>query len=361
MKILFISRRFPPSVGGMEQYAYKLSQALNQAGHEPTMITWGGSNKWLPIVLPSFFFQGVWQLLRHQDIAVIHVQDAIEAPIGWLLHKLFHKPYVLVVHGLDITYSKWGYQRLILPFVRRADAVLPNSQATAQQVLQRRVSQQLVTVVPLGVDGLTEAPKANKKALSNQLHQNIAERFLLLTTGRLVKRKGVAWFIRQVMPTLVKKYPQVLYLVAGGGLEAEAIRVAAQTAGLTQHVKLLGRVSDQLKASLYQSCDVFVMPNIVVAGDMEGFGIVVQEAAVARLPVVASKLEGIKDAIISGKNGLLVESGNPEAFIKAIEPFMANETYRLAFGKAARTYTLKEFSWTKTADRLVAVYQQVIK
>ena len=60
---------------------------------------------------------------------------------------------------------------------------------------------------------------------------------------------------------------------------------------------MIGEVSDDMLAAAYRSADVMVMPNIPVRGDMEGFGLVALEAAAAGLPVVASRIEGITDAI----------------------------------------------------------------
>ena len=73
---------------------------------------------------------------------------------------------------------------------------------------------------------------------------------------------------------------------------------------------MLGYVTDETRDILFNTCDVFVQPNIKVAGDMEGFGISVIEAASCEIPVIASNIEGLKDAIKDGQNGFLVESGN---------------------------------------------------
>jgi glycosyltransferase involved in cell wall biosynthesis len=65
--------------------------------------------------------------------------------------------------------------------------------------------------------------------------------------------------------------------------------------------------------------DVFVMPNIRVDGDQEGFGIVLLEAGAYNLPVVASNLEGIKDAVLDGKTGRLVPERDADSYLEAIQ------------------------------------------
>jgi glycosyltransferase involved in cell wall biosynthesis len=358
MKILFIARKFPPSVGGMERFAFDLSNALDDEV-EMTKITWGGSNKWLPLVLPVFFFRACWVLLT-KKIDIIHMQDAVQAPVGWLLHVIFRKPYIIVAHGLDITFEKGFYQKIILPFVRRADEVVSISSATKDEADKRGVNKKKSTVITLGTHDDYGVIQPDRKMLGEHFGMDLSNKKLLLTTGRLVKRKGVAWFIENALPELVKHDKNILYFIAGKGGQQEAIEAAIEATGLSSHVKLLGRVSDEDRTLLYTSCDVFVMPNIVVVGDMEGFGIVVHEAATAGLPVVASGIEGILDALKDGKNGILVETRDTKAFIGEIEKLLANDKKRQEFGMKARRYTLETYSWKNIASQYVKVYKKLV-
>jgi phosphatidyl-myo-inositol dimannoside synthase len=121
-------------------------------------------------------------------------------------------------------------------------------------------------------------------------------------------------------------------------------------------VVLLGQVSESLLATLYAGSDLFVMPNIPVAGDMEGFGVVMVEAGAAGLPVLAADLEGIRDVIAAGENGELLPSGNAGAFLDAIARY--RDPSRLAGASArARAYVVAHFSWAGIADTLVGILQ----
>ncbi len=84
------------------------------------------------------------------------------------------------------------------------------------------------------------------------------------------------------------------------------------------------------------------MPNILVKGDMEGFGIVAIEASSCGLPVIASNLEGIKDAVINGKTGWLVQPYNSKEFIRKIESKPISI-------KTVRSTTINKFNWDKIA------------
>ena len=84
---------------------------------------------------------------------------------------------------------------------------------------------------------------------------------------------------------------------------------------------------------------------------MEGFGLVVLEAASHGLVVIASRLEGLQDAIVDGENGYLVDSGNAEAYQACIESVLCDSNARAAFGKRARNFVISHSAWPLIADK----------
>src|SRR5665213_93350 len=109
-KVLFITRRFPPSVGGMQRFAGDLSQALRKETGRLDIVAWGGANKWLSLwALPWLFVVSCYKLLTVRDYDILHMQDGLLSPLGWLLHVLTNKPYIVIAHGLDITYPNHLY------------------------------------------------------------------------------------------------------------------------------------------------------------------------------------------------------------------------------------------------------------
>jgi len=125
----------------------------------------------------------------------------------------------------------------------------------------------------------------------------------------------VAWFAEKVMPRLDGSY---LYVVAGEGPERGTIQKIVDRCNLQGRVLLLGEVSDEDRKLIYNASDIFIMPNITVPGDVEGFGIVALEAGSCGLPVVASNIQGLRDAVINGKTGYLVGEGDVEGFVSRI-------------------------------------------
>jgi phosphatidylinositol alpha-1,6-mannosyltransferase len=358
MKVLFITRKYPPSTGGMELFAYELHAAL-AARIDTRLVKWSGAGRLRAVLvaLPVLAARSTVALSRG-GIDIIHAHDGVVAPVGYILSRIFRKPFVVVVHGLDLTYRNRLFRTIVPWAVRRAGAVFCISQAAATEARKHGVAEEKIHVVPLAVNDKLYG-KASRADLLKQL-QLPSESQLLLTVGRLVKRKGVAWFIDSVMPDLAKQYPNLVYLVVGEGTERPSIEAAITRNGLEGRVRLLGKVTDNLYEAAYNGANVFVMPNIKVAGDLEGFGLVLLEASLCALPVVASDMEGIRDAVAEGRNGVLVSPGDTAAFSKQIARFLDDPAYAKQFGKAGRDFTLANYQWNKTAARYIDVYKKLL-
>jgi glycosyltransferase involved in cell wall biosynthesis len=89
---------------------------------------------------------------------------------------------------------------------------------------------------------------------------------------------------------------------------------------------------------------MFIMPNITVPGDVEGFGIVAIEAGSCGLPVIASNLQGIRDAVLDGQSGILVEERNANAYMTAIQNMQLDR-------EQIRTTVISTFNWATIYDQ----------
>lgn len=359
--VLFVTRCFPPTTGGMERFASDLHQAVSEKT-DITLLSWGGSKKALIFVLPYFFVRSFWLLLTKR-IDVIHAQDGVVSIVCMPLKWIFKKPVVVVIHGLDVTYKNSLYQRLIRWSLSRADAVACISGAAKAEVISRGITEAKVRVIPVGI---TDDLFIDNKQLARQKASEFVPGLqpktkLLLTSGRLVERKGVDWFVANVMPKLVEKHPEVLLAVSGEGAWRPQVEAAIENNGMAGNVIMLGRTSDEQLKLLYNAADCFVMPNVIVPGDMEGFGRVLLEAALCKVPVVASGIEGIVDAIIDGKNGTLVQEREASEFIRVILEVIETPKLAQKQGKDARTYTLDHYGWPTIAEQYLKVYTKIQK
>lgn len=356
MRILFISRAYPPITGGIENQNYALSVWLDKAASTDTIANRHGK-KFLPFFLPLATLEALWRIPKYD---VLLLGDGVLGIVGRIVKFFFPKKTVVsVIHGLDITYRNALYQKVWVRFsLSKLDGLIAVGNETIRQALARGIPEEKLFFVPNGVDTEAHFESHTRQELEQILGFSLADRHVLLTSGRLAKRKGVAWFVQNVMPKLPES---VLYVVAGDGVDRPDIEQAIAETNAASRVKLLGYVSDEVRNTLFNTCDIFIQPNIRIEGDMEGFGISVIEAASCELPVIASELEGLKDAIIPLENGILVEPGNAEAFRIAIMDLLTDEEKRRALGKRARLYTKAHFHWDAIAERYVTTLRQIMK
>lgn len=356
--ILFITRKFPPSKGGMERVAFELSKHLSGIT-EARLVKWGGSNKWLFLVLPYLFFRSLWVLISRK-VHVIYLQDGLLAPLGLALKVLTKKPTVITIHGLDITHENKVYQFVIPRCVNRLDKVICVSTATKEACLERSIQQGKVTVIPDGISDelyMNDDKQKLRRKLSKELKINLNKREILLSVGRLVERKGIHWFVENVMRLLIEKDKNCIYLIVGDGNLSPQIQKAIEHNDLKNCVFMLGKVDDETLKTLYNVCNIFIMPNVPVKGDMEGFGVVALEASSCGVPVVASNLEGIKEAIEDGKNGILVKPKSVQGFTSTVKELLENNELRDRSGTQARKFTLENYSWEMMAQHYLEEFR----
>jgi glycosyltransferase involved in cell wall biosynthesis len=344
VNLLFITRKYPPSVGGMEKVSYDLSNELSKK-IPTTIISWGGPQKWLFYFLPKAFFQSLF-FIPSKKITNIHLADGLLAPLGLALKIITRRKVTVTVHGLDITYKNKLYQAIIPYCLSKLDKIVCISSATKNECIKRGVPANKCTVIPWGVYPNEFKIKATRKALEKIAGMELKNKKVLITVGRLVKRKGVSWFIENVMPKLDSNY---IFLVAGSGPERTDIQNVIKAQNLKDRVKLLGKVSDLDKKILYNTADVFVMPNIKVEGDIEGFGIVAIEAASTGLAVATSSIEGVCDAVIKDRSGKYFQEGDHDQAIQAING-------ALALDRASVRKTNAIFSWSIVSEKYLIYF-----
>ncbi len=352
LNILFISRSYPPSIGGIERQNYEIFKSLSK-GNNVGLIANTKGKRMLPLfgllALMKLFFE-----LRKYDIVLLG--DGVLGIIGWIIKFVSQKPVVCIVHGLDLTYSNIIYQKLwVNVFLKKMDKLIAVGNETINQAVLRGIPRSNLIFVPNGVSARKSLPTYSKKDLEKLIGREVHCK-ALFTLGRLVKRKGVAWFIEEVVDESCDSY---IYIIAGDGPERSNIIKTIKKNGLQDRVFYIGTVSDKEKEILYSTVDLFIQPNIKVQGDIEGFGLVVLEAASYGLPVVASDIEGLKDAINNGVTGVLVQASNAAQYKQTISFFLENDKRRKQFGVKARRYVIDYYSWENIATRYVNIIKQL--
>ncbi len=360
--LLYITRKYPPSVGGMEKLNGQFVSHL-RLSVDIKLISWGGSQKWLPIVLLQFLIKSIFYLIKYPSIRIIFLGDSLLSPLGVLLKILFRKKVVSFANGLDVTWSFPLYQMLIPRCLRHLDRIICISRKTQSECLARNIPQEKLAVFAIGIEPISRSAGENKveklRFLNSRFGKDLTGKKILLTVGRLVKRKGVQDFIVNILPLIVAKNNDVIYWVVGEGPCRVQIEKSIQEKKMEAHVVLVGGVSMEELSASYAAADIFVMPNIPVADDIEGFGLVAIEAGIRGLPVVASDLDGIKDAVADGISGILIPYGDFQKFADAVLDFLGNEEKRRTFGERSQKYVTEHYTWPVLIPKYLEEFQKI--
>ncbi len=343
VKILFFSYTFPPRIiGGIETYMYELTSHFKEIHPETYTLVNRRGLAFLPVFIPYSIFKAI-RLIRKHNITHLHSASGPHCFEALLIRKLTGVKLSITIHGLDIIIKLFMLDRILPFFVKRFDKIFCVSNATRRECIARGVPAEKCAVIFNGVNPDTFPLKLTRKEMQAELEHtagiSLKGKKVLCTNGRLIKRKGVAWFILNVMPKLEERY---IYLVSGDGPERDEIKAAIAGGGLESRVRMLGKTGFRTLRLLYNAADMFIMPNIQDPGTMEGFGLVILEAGSCGTPVIASKIEGISDAVIHGVTGWLVPEKDVNGFIKRIHDFSLPRAKIIATIK-------KRFDWASIA------------
>lgn len=322
-ELLIISRNFPPLEGGMEKLVAQAFGAL-AAEYRCTLIGPRGAAAAVPAPHrvvecdESNVLRFLWQATRAAlrlggRFSLAIAGSGLLGPVCLALKMRRGLPSMIFLHGLDIVVDSLPYRLLWLESLRRADFVIANSRNTAALAQAHGITAPVLRVINPGVD-MPAGPAPRPPFLAE-----LGGRPLLLSVGRIVRRKGLEEFVERCMPALVAACPGLCLLVIGEEPAAALKRDAGQRAriedavarlGLGDSVVFHGRGSDAELAAAYAAADLFVFPLIDVPGDVEGFGMVALEAAAHGTPTVAFDCGGVADAVAEGSTGFLLPAGD---------------------------------------------------
>lgn len=274
-------------------------------------------------------------------------------------------PRIAYVHGLDLVAPDRLYQRLFIPALRRCQTVIANSTHTRRLAQDHGVPEARIALLHPGVS-LPKAgsPETRRRA---RLALGISETTpVLLSVGRLTRRKGVLEFIERVLPSVIARFPETLCLIIGGDPEGavrghamgESIGAAVDRMGLADRVRLLGTVDEDRLETAYRAADLHVFPCQERREDVEGFGMVAVEAAAYGLPTLAFAVGGVADAVAHETSGWLVASGDYSGFTGVLLDYLSGGRTIDAVRCAAFA---REFSWLSFGVRLRGICSDAIE
>lgn len=379
MTTLLVSEVFPPQNGGSGRWLFELyrrmpaGRAAVAAGAYPgceafdlkqplpierwpfSFTSWGFFSPACAWCYGQAYGQLLKQIKRTRPTAIHCGKVLPEGWLAWMLQLRTGLPYWIYVHGEEL---QFGTQSRQLGWMMRrvfdaATGVIANSENTAELLRRNwRISENRLHTLNPGVDAERFRPAPRSFAVRERL--GWGERPVILTVGRLQKRKGHDMLIR-AMSSIRQRVPNILYSIVGDGMERASLERLISECELTNNVELRGEPNDGELIECYQQCDLFVLPNRTVDGDFEGFGMVLVEAQACGRPVLAGDSGGTRETMQVGTTGRIVDCTRSEPLAEAIVDLLGDPAQRESMGHAARELTLTRFDWPQLAVRAASI------
>ena len=390
MKILQICPIFssrPKEVGsGVTQVVYNISKELSKRGHEVKVYTSNAldvkrkmSNEGSSVIVDgikvnffpykvhyyTFFLtpsmiSAVRRNLKEFDIIHIHDLRAFQSIVVYYYARKYGVPYVLQVHGslpriMAKQRLKWIYDFFFgYRLLKDASKVIALSQIEAEQYKRMGVPEEKIAIIPNGID-LSEYANLPPKGCFKKKFGIKEEKKTVLYLGRIHKIKGIDILVR-TFANVVKKLDDVRLVIVGpddGYLsELEALIKALK---IEDKVLITEPLYDRDKLEAYVDADLYVLPS-----RYETFPMTILEAYACGKPVIASKLDGLKDLVINRKTGLLIAPGNAEQLAKSIFSVLNDHDKAEEMGLRGRQFMKENFTITKVVNRLEDLYKEVV-
>lgn len=370
MNIAIISLEFPPEPGGIGEYAYQAAKKLSEHGHNVLClvhyndlteqefntfrkvqnfeITRINGYTGRTVSLLQNFIAIKKKILNHKT-NIILITSSTAGIIGRIIKLIYKIPYLIVGHGSEFLKSNIIHELLMQFCYNGATLILPNSKFTLTLLNQTRIKNKKTQVLYPGADEqLFDIHRFQKLRTKSK---NI----VLLTVGALSLRKGHKKVIDAVR-ILIKSNISLEYWIVGKGKEENNLKNYVHKLGLEDGVHFYGFVPRENLPQYYCDADIFILAsNEQDPKEVEGFGIVLAEANLMKLPVIGSLGTGMEEIIINEFNGLLVDTRNAEKLADAIKSMVNDRNKLRILGENGYRHILENFTWSKFGDTLNSI------
>jgi glycosyltransferase involved in cell wall biosynthesis len=181
----------------------------------------------------------------------------------------------------------------------------------------------------------------------------------IIAVGRLIRKKGFDNLIR-AFALVLQSRPQCRLVIAGAGPVHGRLSALVEQLALSANVRLLGRRDHDSTLRLIREAAVLAVPSVIGDdGDRDGIPNVILEAFAAGTPVVASRLQGVSEAVEHRRTGLLVEPGDVAQLASAIEEMLSSEDLRSRMVTTAHETVVGRFDSVRNAEGLRKLFLSV--
>ncbi|MBA2719101.1 MAG: glycosyltransferase family 4 protein [Chloroflexi bacterium] len=367
MKIGLVSPYVYPLPGGVTQHVRYLYENLRLRGHDVRILTSShglqrasegdiiriGKGFSLPVngsvgtvTLSPRFVSQVRDTLEREQFDLLHFHEPFVPFLSTVLLRLSTSVNVATFHAYGGFSPSYEFGSKVM----KGEAARLHGRIAVSGAAKHFIDRYFpgeYKVIPNGVD-VDRFRRAVPLARWQDGTRN------LLFVGRFEPRKGLLELLKAFRILRKTGCDCRLLVVGTGPLGKEARRYIATRR--LKGVEFLGRVSDEEKAQLFRTADIYISP----ATGGESFGIVLLEAMAAGTAIVASDIHGYKGVVRRGREGLLVPPNEPKLIAAGIARLLQDDELRLAMAEAGGQRA-QEFSWERVTAKVDEYYGVVIR
>jgi glycosyltransferase involved in cell wall biosynthesis len=243
-----------------------------------------------------------------------------------IAQRLLAKPKVVItVHGADMFTPSFPKMRklIVAAGLNASDLVIAVSKKIEDRARLLAPNARIITI-PVGIKISKRIP-----ALTAKTRKLFIGKFVILTVGNLIKRKGQIYLL-QAVKQLSSKYKNIFCVVVGSGPELRGLRDFVARNRLEKHTLFTGAIPNLKAQSYFRACDILVLPSW-----NEALGIVYMEAMAYGKPVIGCRGEGAEELISNGKDGYLVRPRSVSQIAIHLEKLIKDPKLLKNMGEAA--------------------------
>ncbi len=259
---------------------------------------------------------------------------------------------IFSLHGMDIRgAAEWSteYMTRYVKMLARGSAVVAVSHAFADFVT-KRLAPELACKVSVVHNGVSPEIIQNYEPIETALPARY-----ILNVATFETKKGQCYLL-DAFSQIASRYPDLHLVLAGRATAAvnkailRALRQQVSLLGLDNRVLFFQDIPHAKIGALYASATLFCLSSLI-----ESFPLVLLEAGVFRLPVVATRIDGVPELIRQNRDGILVDSGDPTQLAESIGTLLDTPDRGLALGASLHDRVLREFTWCHATERYLAL------
>jgi phosphatidylinositol alpha-1,6-mannosyltransferase len=384
MKNLFVCLGFPPPLeGGSHVHIYNLATNLpsqevvvysnskpDHKEHDARLpfpvvrssTFWLRSprpTRWGKLRMVIEWLRTVPTLVRRERVDIIQAGDLqFAGSVSRVLHRRLATPYIVYSYAEELSFAArlGGYRGVyaraaVKSVVRHAAGIVVVSDFTID-LLERFGADRRKTckiIPPAYPAPLVDPDRCAQVAAKYGIDPGAN---IILCLARLTNRKGQDRLV-QSFPAILERVPDAQLVIAGRGPRLEHVQALANDLRLGKRIVIAGFVPTEEVPALYDLCTVFAMPQRELPdGDTEGCPTVFLEAGAHGKPVVGGKAGGVRDAILEGETGLIVDGDQPQEIAQAITRLLIDRDLAARLGERGRRRVVEELTPRQAGTRL---------